>query len=139
MSRERARADAGREPVPWVVSGRTAAGLAAQAGRLAAHVAARPELDPADVGWSLATTRSSFEHRAVITGAGRDDLAAGLAAVAAGEPAAGLVTGTVRPGGGVRVGFLFAGPGVSAGGDGRRAARGVPGVRGGVRPGLRAA
>ena len=34
---------------PWLVSARTAAGLAAQAGRLAAHVAARPDLDPADV------------------------------------------------------------------------------------------
>jgi acyl transferase domain-containing protein len=54
--------------VPWVVSGRTAAGLAAQAGRLAAHVAAHPRLDPADVAWSLAATRSVFEHRAVVTG-----------------------------------------------------------------------
>ena len=73
----------------WVVSGRTAAGLAGQAGRLAEWVRGRPELDPADVGWSLATTRSDFEHRAVITGADP----AGLAAVAAGEPAAGVVAG----------------------------------------------
>ena len=42
--------------------------LRAQAGRLAAHVAARPDLDPADVAWSLATTRSAFEHRAVVIG-----------------------------------------------------------------------
>ena len=62
-------------------------GLAAQAGRLREFVTARPDLDPADVAWSLATTRSAFEHRAVITGAGRDELAAGLAAVAAGQPA----------------------------------------------------
>jgi candicidin polyketide synthase FscB len=41
----------------WLVSGRIAAALRAQAGRLAAFVAARPELDPGDVGWSLATTR----------------------------------------------------------------------------------
>ena len=34
--------------VPWTVSARTASGLAAQAGRLAAHVMARPELDPLD-------------------------------------------------------------------------------------------
>ena len=52
----------------WLVSGRTPAGLRAQAGRLAAHVAARPDLDPADVAWSLATSRSAFEHRVVITG-----------------------------------------------------------------------
>ena len=50
----------------WLVSARTADGLRAQAGRLAAHLAARPELDPADVGWSLAATRSLFEHRAVL-------------------------------------------------------------------------
>ncbi|HEV3288906.1 MAG TPA: SDR family NAD(P)-dependent oxidoreductase, partial [Streptosporangiaceae bacterium] len=55
-------------PVAWLVSGRSAAGLAAQAERLAQWVAARPGLDPADVGWSLAATRSVFEHRAVITG-----------------------------------------------------------------------
>ena len=48
--------------------------------------AARPELDPADVGWSLATTRSAFEHRAVITGGDAAELAAGLAALAAGRP-----------------------------------------------------
>ena len=30
-----------------------------------------------DVGWSLATTRSAFEHRAVVTGAGREELAGG--------------------------------------------------------------
>ena len=56
--------------VPWVVSARSAAGLAAQAGRLAAHAAARPGPDPADVAWSLATTRSTFEHRAVVLGPG---------------------------------------------------------------------
>src|ERR1035441_8945780 len=67
--------------VAWVVSGRTADGLAAQAGRLAEWTGARPDLDPADVAWSLATTRSVFEHRAVITGADREELAAGLAAV----------------------------------------------------------
>ena len=50
---------------------------------------ARPDLDPADVAWSLATTRSVFEHRAVVTGAGRDELLAGLAALAAGSRLAG--------------------------------------------------
>ena len=53
------------------------------------------------VAWSLATTRSSFGHRAVVLGADRNELTAGLAAVAAGET--GAVTGEVRPGG-VRIG-----------------------------------
>ena len=69
--------------------GGPSAGLRAQAGRLAGHVAARPDLDPADVAWSLASTRSVFEHRAVVVGADREELLAGLAAVAAGEPAPG--------------------------------------------------
>ena len=70
------------------MSGRTAAGLRAP-GRAAARVTwpARPGLDPADVGWSLAATRSAFEHRAVVTGAGREELLAGLAALAAGSAA----------------------------------------------------
>ena len=68
-------------------------GLAAQAGRLREFLAARPDLDPADVGWSLATTRSAFEHRAVITGADREELAAGLARGGRRPAAAGVVTG----------------------------------------------
>ncbi|MBO2456939.1 type I polyketide synthase [Actinomadura violacea] len=83
-------------PSAWTVSGRGAAGLAAQAARLRDFVLDRPDLDVDDVGWSLATTRSAFEHRAVVTGAGRDELLSGLAAVAAGEPAAGVVTGVAE-------------------------------------------
>src|ERR1039457_3402785 len=105
--------------MPWVVSGRTATGLAAQAGRLAAHAAARPDLDPADVAWSLATTRFVFEHRAVILGADGGELAAGLSAVAAGEPGSGTVTGVVPSGGASRGGFVVPGQGSQWAGMGR--------------------
>ena len=108
--------------VPWVVSGRTAAGLAAQAGRLAAHLAERPELDPGDVGWSLAATRAVFEHRAVVLGPGREQLAAGLDALAAGEPAAGVAAGAVPLGGAGRVVFVFPGQGAQWAGMGRELA-----------------
>ena len=54
--------------VAWVVSGKSAGGLAAQAGRLRARVAGDPGLGLADVGWSLAVTRSVFGYRAVVTG-----------------------------------------------------------------------
>ena len=94
----------------WLVSGRSADGLAAQAGRLGEWLAARPELASADVAWSLATTRSAFAHRAVVTGQDRDELTAGLTAVAEGRPAPGVVTGTVAAGQ-PRVGFLFSGQG----------------------------
>ncbi|HEY7146158.1 MAG TPA: beta-ketoacyl synthase N-terminal-like domain-containing protein, partial [Streptosporangiaceae bacterium] len=102
----------------WVVSGRTAAGLAAQAGRLAQWVAARPGLAPGDVGWSLATTRSAFEHRAVVLGSDQAELTAGLAAVAAGEPAPGVAMGVVPAAGAGRVGFVFAGQGSQRAGMG---------------------
>jgi malonyl CoA-acyl carrier protein transacylase/NAD(P)-dependent dehydrogenase (short-subunit alcohol dehydrogenase family)/acyl carrier protein len=100
----------------WVVSWRSAGGLAGQAGRLAAYVAGRPGLDAGDVGWSLAVSRSVLEHRAVITGAGRDELVAGLAAVAAGRDCPGVVAGMA---GGGLTGFVFAGQGSQRAGMGR--------------------
>ncbi|MGV9856455.1 type I polyketide synthase [Streptomyces sp. NPDC003442] len=76
-----------RDPgvVPWVLSARGAAALRDQARALAAHVAA-PGPSPTNVGWSLVATRSVFDHRAVVVGRGPDELRAGLAALAAGEP-----------------------------------------------------
>ena len=74
----------------WVVSARSSGALGGQAARLAAHLAVRPGLDAADVGWSLATGRSVFEHRVVVTGHDREALAGGLAAAAAGAPWTGL-------------------------------------------------
>ncbi len=106
--------------VPWVVSGRSAEGLAAQAGRLAAHAAARPELGAADVAWSLATSRSVFEHRAVVLGADAAELAAGLGAVAAGQPSATsatVVSGLAGNAG--KVVFVFPGQGAQWAGMGR--------------------
>ncbi|WP_442929756.1 type I polyketide synthase [Micromonospora sp. WMMC250] len=99
----------GGSSVPWVVSARSAAGLRAQADRLAAFVAADPLLDPAAVGRALVTTRAVLEHRAVVLGADRDALLAGLARVAAGEDGPGVVTATAR--GQARVVFVFPGQG----------------------------
>ncbi|MFC9271033.1 type I polyketide synthase [Streptomyces zhihengii] len=53
--------------VPWLVSAKTETALQAQVERLREFVAERPELNPVDIGWSLATTRSALEHRAVLT------------------------------------------------------------------------
>src|SRR3984885_13574535 len=96
--------------VPWVVSARSVAGLRAQAGRLAGFAAdADAGAGLADVGWSLAVTRSALSQRAVVTGTSRGELIAGLAAAAAGEPAAGVVTGSAEGGG--KVVFVFPGQG----------------------------
>lgn len=73
--------------VLWPVSGRDPAALRAQAARLLAHVERRPELRPADVGLSLATSRATLEHRGVVVGGSRQDLLAGLRALADGTPA----------------------------------------------------
>lgn len=95
--------------VAWVISGKTASALAAQAGRLGRYVRARPALDVVDVGYSLVSARSVFDHRAVVVGQTRDELLAGLAGVVAGRPEAGVVCGVGKPAG--KTAFVFAGQG----------------------------
>ncbi|QMU69829.1 type I polyketide synthase [Streptacidiphilus sp. P02-A3a] len=106
-------------PTAWLLSGHTEAALAAQAGRLVGAGRGPAGLDPADVAWSLATTRAVFGHRAVVLGAGTDELLPGVAALAGGQTAAGVVTGTVPAGRTAKVGFLFAGQGAQRAGMGR--------------------
>ncbi len=100
------------EPTPavaWVLSGRSSQALSNQAQRLLVWVGADPGLRAIDVGWSLATTRSVFEHRAVLAGADREQLLAGLAGLAAGEPGAGVVVGRAHSVG--KTVFVFPGQG----------------------------
>jgi polyketide synthase 7 len=89
--------------VPWVVSGHSAAALRDQARALAERVA-DAEASPANVGWSLIRTRSVFDHRAVVVGEDRDELMAGLTALAAGN----THPGVVEPGSAAAVGGLGA-------------------------------
>ncbi|MFC7310836.1 beta-ketoacyl synthase N-terminal-like domain-containing protein, partial [Streptomyces monticola] len=102
--------------LPWALSGRSPEALRAQAARLHEHVTAHPELRPVDIGNSLAIARTAFEHRAVVLGEERDELLSGLAALAEGRTAPGVVTGTVRAGG---TAFLFTGQGAQRLGMGR--------------------
>ncbi|MDP7702198.1 type I polyketide synthase [Mycobacterium sp. TY815] len=92
--------------VPWVVSARSAEALANQAHRLAAHAT---QARPLDIGWSLLSTRSLFDHRAVVVGADPAEFVDGLTHLAAGEPASGVVVGRARPLG--RTAFVFPGQG----------------------------
>ncbi|MBV6699437.1 SDR family NAD(P)-dependent oxidoreductase [Kitasatospora aureofaciens] len=114
----------GGEVSAWLVSGRSAQGLTAQAGRLREWVGARPELTPADVAWSLAATRSAFEHRAVVVGGERGELVSGLESLAAGTRVASVVSGVARTGG--RTAFVFAGQGSQWVGMGRELAQSSP-------------
>ncbi|MYQ43597.1 KR domain-containing protein, partial [Streptomyces sp. SID4985] len=99
------RVDSGPvNPVPWFVSGRDETALRAQARRLHEHLTGRPELDPIDVGYSLAMARAALERRAAVVGSTRDELLSGLRALADG---AGVSSG-VRRG---RTAFVFTGQG----------------------------
>ncbi len=106
-----ARVLAGSGVSAWPVSGRSAAALAGQAGRLREFVLADSGLGPEDVAWSLATTRATFENRAVVVGSDREELAAGLAAAATDQPSAGLATGVAAHDGPGRTVFVFPGQG----------------------------
>ncbi len=112
--------------LPWLVSGRSEAALGAQAQRLRAHVESRPELEPLDVAWSLATARAQHEWRAAIVAADRDGLLAGLAALSRGEPAGGVLEGRAAGG---RVAFMFTGQGSQRVGMGAELYRSLPRFR----------
>ncbi|MEV6359944.1 type I polyketide synthase [Nocardia asteroides] len=91
--------------VPWVLSARTDEALADQGARL---VAAAEDAEPVDVGFSLASTRTVFEHRRVVLAEGRAGLLAGAGALATGAQAAGVITGRVAAG---STGLVFSGQG----------------------------
>ncbi|MEO3857753.1 SDR family NAD(P)-dependent oxidoreductase [Acrocarpospora sp. B8E8] len=102
--------------VPWVVSGKTGQALHDQAGRLSAYVATRSDLRPVDTAFSLVTSRSVFEHRAVVVGTDHAELLAGLAAVEAGEWATGVIRGVSDVDG--RMVWVFPGQGAQWAGMG---------------------
>ncbi|MBE8517344.1 SDR family NAD(P)-dependent oxidoreductase [Amycolatopsis sp. H6(2020)] len=103
--------------VPWVLSAKSEESLRTHAGHLRALADGPRDLSAVDVGLSLVTTRSSFEHRAVAIGARCPDLAEILRAVTDGRSVPGLVRGVAgaRP----TVAFLFPGQGSQRAGMGK--------------------
>ncbi|WDZ93832.1 type I polyketide synthase [Nocardiopsis sp. HUAS JQ3] len=67
-----ATGEGGIDPVPWILTARSEEALRAQASSLHFFVSSRPGLRVQDVGLSLATTRTVFEHRAVVFASGGD-------------------------------------------------------------------
>ncbi|WP_242887716.1 type I polyketide synthase [Actinomadura litoris] len=108
----------GPEPgaVPWLLSSRTADGLRAQAQRLASFVEGDDDLTPAEIGYALATTRATLEHRAVVVAG---DRAAALTALAEVES-----TGPAEAEG--RTVFVFPGQGAQWSGMGLALAEASP-------------
>ncbi|MFF6835870.1 acyltransferase domain-containing protein [Streptomyces sp. NPDC012438] len=104
-------------PVPWLLSAKTPAALEGQAARLRDAVAAGTAPDPAAVGWSLASGRTHFEHRAVVLGGDRGALLDGLDALARGAESPAVVRGAAgKPG---ATAFVFPGQGSQWAGMGR--------------------
>ncbi|MFE9566658.1 type I polyketide synthase [Streptomyces sp. NPDC006487] len=118
--------------LPWLVSARSPQALRAQAARLAGHLrtsrpdadrdadpdadrdpgtdpGTHPERELLDVPYSLATTRAVLEHRAVVVGRHREEVLAGLDALAVGEPVDHAVQGIAGEAG--KTVFVFPGQG----------------------------
>ncbi|MFK0296997.1 type I polyketide synthase, partial [Streptomyces sp. NPDC090442] len=104
--------------VAWPLSAKSPEALRAQAARLLTTVERAADLPPARVGHALATTRTAFDHRAVVVGERREELLRGLTALSTGASAAGLVTGAAGPDPAGAV-FVFPGQGSQWWGMGR--------------------
>ncbi|MEV5839852.1 beta-ketoacyl synthase N-terminal-like domain-containing protein [Nocardia sp. NPDC052112] len=113
-----------RYPVyPCVVSGRTPQALRDQAARLSRT----PPADIADVGYSLATTRTAFDHRAVLLAADADELREVASAAARGAVDRSVVTGSAASG--RRLGLLLPGQGSQRSGMGQQLYEAFPAFR----------
>ncbi|MEJ2856222.1 MULTISPECIES: SDR family NAD(P)-dependent oxidoreductase [unclassified Saccharothrix] len=88
-----------------LLTARDPGALRDQARRLASVVST---VDPAELGYALATSRARFEHRAAVVGTSAEELAAGLAALARDEKAAGVVHGRMAAG---KPAMVFSGQG----------------------------
>ncbi|HWO62322.1 MAG TPA: type I polyketide synthase, partial [Umezawaea sp.] len=99
----------------WPLSGHSPEALRAQAARLR-DALAEQDLSPADVAFSLATTRAALEHRAVVIGDDGTELLERLTALAEhGEAWDGVRAVAARTG---RTAFLFTGQGSQRAGMG---------------------
>ncbi|GFN06556.1 hypothetical protein Smic_51120 [Streptomyces microflavus] len=91
--------------VPWLLSGKTPQAVTEQARRLLTHLRNHPDHSPLDTAYSLATTRTTHDHRISITGTTREELLAKLTEFTETPPA------TTTPHTNGKVAFLFTGQG----------------------------
>ncbi|NEB02410.1 type I polyketide synthase [Streptomyces sp. SID13726] len=98
-------APASEVTAPWLLSAKTPGALRDQAERLLTH----PTPDPGQVAHALLTSRPTFLERAAIIADSPEGYDSGLRALATGQPASQLVTGTADVDG--KVAFVFPGQG----------------------------
>ncbi|WP_338089421.1 type I polyketide synthase [Nocardia cerradoensis] len=116
-------ADGPRLPMPWLVSAKSETALGAQAAKLRQWLDDHVDADPADVAYSLLTTRTHHEFRAVVLGGERDELLTGLSRLADGSIIPAVVSGSIRAG---KTAFLFTGQGAQRAGMGAGLAAAFP-------------
>ncbi|WP_344867071.1 type I polyketide synthase, partial [Planomonospora alba] len=107
---------AGPPAVPLVVTAVGDGALRARAAQLVALAESSAAPDLVDLGYSLATSRTAFAQRAVVVAEYREEFLRGARALAEGESAPNVVSGS--PAGG-RLAFLFTGQGSQRAGMGR--------------------
>jgi acyl transferase domain-containing protein/D-arabinose 1-dehydrogenase-like Zn-dependent alcohol dehydrogenase/acyl carrier protein len=96
------------ETLAWPLSAKTEPALQAQAAQLRDLMLGGHRASPASIAQTLAR-RTTFDHRAVVMGAGHSDFLKGLQALAQGERASDLVMGKAGRGG--KTAFVFPGQG----------------------------
>jgi len=101
------------------VSARDPEALAARAGELAAWLDDHPGVDLPTAAWALANRTTHFERRGAVVAATREELAAGLRALAVGDRSADLAVGRRPAAGPPGVAWVFTGQGSQASGMGR--------------------
>ncbi|MCX7514607.1 polyketide synthase [Frateuria sp. STR12] len=117
----RAPSEPAEGPQLLVLSARTSSALGAAATRLAEHLAVQPQINLADVGWTLAAGRKAFAHRIAVVASDVPEAVAKLASL---ETAAATARShPARPG---DVVFLFPGQGAQYPGMGRALYAGEP-------------
>ncbi|MFD8082546.1 type I polyketide synthase [Kitasatospora sp. NPDC059722] len=102
-------APAPADVLPWTLSAKTPEALRDQAAALRTCLDGREDLAPADIGLSLATTRSAFEHRAVLIGGEGCELLSAVDALVRDTPSENVVRGTAVSG--AETVFVFPGQG----------------------------
>lgn len=101
--------DSGVDELAWVITAKSAEVLSMQGARLVEHLERNSEFCAIDIAHSLATSRTQFNHRAVVVGRDREELLGGLRSLATGATSPAVVRGVA--GAATKTAVLFPGEG----------------------------